>query len=138
MALLAALVFWALANRLLLTSSGPGVTDNRVDFSYAFDVAVNAFFPAFLTLYVGLLPLAALVVRRNWISLLLGNTIFFIAGFQYIYVTYLGYSALPFLARSELFLAPLLPLVVGYLLSLLGLNVARAALEFYFGRPWHA
>ncbi|RSH86715.1 uncharacterized protein EHS24_004986 [Apiotrichum porosum] len=133
-----ALLFWATANRLLVSTTGvSAITDNRVEFAYAFDVAVNSFFPAFLTTYVALLPLAALVVRNNWICLLLGNTLFLIAGFQYIYVTYLGYAALPFVARSELFLAPLLPLFGGYLLSLLGFNIARTTLELYFGQSWH-
>ncbi|CAK9780964.1 unnamed protein product [Cutaneotrichosporon oleaginosum] len=133
-----ALVFWLIANRLMvMTSAHSGITDNRVEFTYAWDVAVNSFFPAFLTLYVGLLPLAALVVKNNWVCLLLGNTLFLIAGFQYIYITYLGYAALPFVARSELFLAPLLPLLGGYLLSLLGFNIVRTALELYFGEPWH-
>lgn len=138
-ALASALVLHQLANRLLLSSgssvSATGVRE-RVEFSYAFDVAVNAFWPLFLTLYVGLLPLAPLVVRRSWGALLLGNSLFLLAATQYVYVVYLGYSALPFVARAELFLAPLLPLGVGWVLSLLGLNVARAALEAYFGRPW--
>lgn len=41
------------------------------------------------------------------------STLFLVAGVQYIYVTYLGYAALPFVVRSELLLAPLLPLFVG-------------------------
>ncbi|EKD00931.1 transport-related protein [Trichosporon asahii var. asahii CBS 8904] len=135
LALLSAFIFYQTANRLLLSTSATGQRE-KVEFAYAFDVAVNAFWPLFLTLYLGLLPLAALVVRRNWGSLFLGNSLFLLALGQYVYVTYLGYSALPFVARAELFLAPLLPLVVGWVLSLLGLNVARWALETYFGRPW--
>lgn len=74
MSLAVALVFWLVANRLLISSSGlSAITDSRVEFTYAFDVAVNSFFPAFLTLYVVLLPLAALVVRNNWICLWLGK-----------------------------------------------------------------
>lgn len=74
MSLAVALVFWLIANRLLVVSSGhSGITDNRVEFTYAFDVAVNSFFPAFLTLYVVLLPLAALAVKQNWVCLLLGK-----------------------------------------------------------------
>lgn len=52
---------------------------------------------------------------------------------QYIYGTYLGLSALPFLARTTLLLAPLLPLGVAYVVSLLGFNVARWVLSLYFG-----
>lgn len=42
-------------------------------------------------------------------------------------------TALPFLIRSELLLAPLLPLFTGYILTLLGFNVSKHALEIYFG-----
>lgn len=41
------------------------------------------------------------------------STLFLIAGVQYVYVMYLGYAALPFVARSELLLAPLLPIFGG-------------------------
>lgn len=42
-------------------------------------------------------------------------------------------AALPFVIRSEVFLMPLLPLFIGYVVSLLGLNVAKHILRFYFG-----
>jgi hypothetical protein len=42
-------------------------------------------------------------------------------------------TALPFLIRTELLLAPLLPLFVGYIVSLLGFNVGRWVLDSYFG-----
>lgn len=53
----------------------------------------------------------------NWVCLWLGNSLYLLASAQYIYITYLGYAALPFLSRTELLLAPLLPLLVGYILS---------------------
>lgn len=40
-------------------------------------------------------------------------------------------TALPFLIRTELLLAPLLPLLVGYIVSLLGFNVGRRVLSAY-------
>lgn len=73
--LLVALLCYTLTNRLLLapTSHAAALLDNRVEFAYAFDVAVNAFFPAFLVLGVGLLPLASVVVGGNWVSLVFGK-----------------------------------------------------------------
>ncbi|KAK4685977.1 hypothetical protein P7C73_g4158, partial [Tremellales sp. Uapishka_1] len=129
------LVLYFISNRLLLSPSAPhsAVSENTVEFTYAFDVAVNSFFPAFLTVYVGLLPLSTVVVRDNWICLWVGNTIFLVAQVQYVYITYLGYAALPFVARSQVLLAPLLPIFGGYLLSLLGFNMAKHALALYFG-----
>lgn len=41
------------------------------------------------------------------------STLFLIAGIQYVYVMYLGFAALPFVARSELLLSPLLPIFGG-------------------------
>ncbi|GFZ47725.1 hypothetical protein JCM24511_05472 [Saitozyma sp. JCM 24511] len=136
---LVATLLYFISNRLLLSPSAPhsAVSENCVEWSYAFDVAVNSFFPAFLTTYVALLPLAAVVVRNNWVSLFFGNTLFLIAQVQWVYVMYLGIAALPFVARSEFLLAPLLPIVGGYLLSLLGFNMPRHALELYFGQAWH-
>ncbi|OXC70453.1 hypothetical protein AYX13_00928 [Cryptococcus neoformans] len=133
-----ATVLYFLSNRLLLAPSVPhaSASDNRVEFAYAFDVAVNSFFPMFLTVYVGLLPLAAVIVRDNWVCLWAGNTLFLIAQVQYVYVTYLGYAALPFVARSQILLSPLLPIFGGYLLSLLGFNTAKHALELYFRQSW--
>ena len=51
---------------------------------------------------------------------------------QYLYVTYLGYNSLPFLIRSELLLFPIVILFAGWIVSLLGLNVARVVLNIYF------
>jgi hypothetical protein len=48
---------------------------------------------------------------------LTGSTLFLIAGIQYWYVMYLGYAALPFVARSEILIAPILPIFVGYVAS---------------------
>lgn len=51
---------------------------------------------------------------------------------QYLYVTYLGYNALPFLIRSELILFPIVILFAGWVVSLLGFNVAKGVLDVYF------
>lgn len=51
---------------------------------------------------------------------------------QYLYVTYLGYNALPFLIRSELLLFPIVVLFAGWVVSLLGFNVAKTVLDVYF------
>jgi hypothetical protein len=49
------------------------------------------------------------------------------------FTNYFTLAALPFLIRSELLLTPLLPLFTGYVVSLLGFNVAKYALSVYFG-----
>jgi hypothetical protein len=69
----AAAVLYIISNRLLLAPSSYSAVDNKVEFAYAFDVAVNSFFPPFLTVYGALLPLAAVVVRNNWVCLFFGK-----------------------------------------------------------------
>lgn len=74
--LITALILYTLSNRLLTTpslSTQIGPSDSRVEFTYAFDVAVNSFFPAFLTVYGGLVVLASVVVKDNWVCLFSGK-----------------------------------------------------------------
>ncbi|KAJ7089206.1 UNC-50 [Mycena belliarum] len=111
----------------------PAPRHDALEWGYTFDTHTNAFFPFYLTLYLAQLFLLPVIRRDNWVCLWLGNTLY-LAGFaQYIYGTYLGLSALPFLAHTTLLLAPLLPLGVAYVVSLLGFNVARWVLSVYFG-----
>ncbi|KAH9930492.1 UNC-50-like protein [Epithele typhae] len=129
-----ATLLWFFSNRVLLSPpshSTPG--DARVEWAYAFDVHTNAFFPFYLSLYLAQLFLVSIILKNNWVCLFISNTLY-LAGFaQYIYGVYLGLNALPFLVRTELLLAPLLPLLTGYIVSLLGFNVAQHVLPLYFG-----
>lgn len=54
---------------------------------YCFDVAANAFFPLFLQLHVAQLFLVPVVTRSAWVCLWLGNTLYFSALTNYVYVT---------------------------------------------------
>lgn len=128
-------VLWFTANSLLLSPpSHSHPADSTVEWAYAFDVHTNAFFPFWLALYVAQLFLLPIVLKDIWICLWVGNTLYLAAFAQYTYGIYLGLNALPFLVRSELLLSPLLPLSVGYVISLLGFNVAKGALRLYFGQ----
>ncbi|KIY63159.1 UNC-50 protein [Cylindrobasidium torrendii FP15055 ss-10] len=129
-----ATVLWFTCNRLLLappTHSTPA--DSSVEWAYAFDVHTNAFFPLYLALYLAQLFLLPVILKDNWVCLWVGNTLYLAAFAQYTYGVYLGLNALPFLARSELLLSPLLPLFTAYVISLLGFNVAKHVLPVYFG-----
>lgn len=124
---------WAISNRFLTHASHTHATDQRVEWPYAFDVHSNSFFPLFLQLYLAQLLLSPVVTRSNWVCLWVGNTLYLSAFTQYVYVTYLGYNALPFLIRSELLLFPIVILFAFYVVSLLGFNVAKGVLGLYFG-----
>ncbi|KAI0360332.1 UNC-50-like protein [Trametes cingulata] len=129
-----ATIIWFFANRVLLSPPSHSTPeDAKVEWAYAFDVHTNAFFPLYLTLYLAQLFLVPIILKTRWICLFISNTLY-LAGFaQYIYGIYLGLNALPFLVRTELLLAPLLPLFTGYIVSLLGFNVAQHVLPLYFG-----
>ncbi|KAA1066499.1 hypothetical protein PGT21_031756 [Puccinia graminis f. sp. tritici] len=125
-------LLWALSNHFFTHSSHTHATDQRVEWQYAFDIHTNSFFPLFLNLYVLQLILAPLVLRHNWVSLWIGNSLYLIAVTQYSYVTYLGYNSLPFLIKSEILLIPILAYTVLYFISLLGFNLASHVLTYYF------
>ncbi|KAI9061610.1 UNC-50-like protein, partial [Trametes sanguinea] len=129
-----ATIIWFFANRVLLSPPSHSTPeDAKVEWAYAFDVHTNAFVPLYLTLYFAQLFLVPIILRSRWICLFVSNTLY-LAGFaQYIYGIYLGLNTLPFLVRTELLLAPLLPLFTGYIISLLGFNVAQHILPLYFG-----
>ncbi|KDN35502.1 hypothetical protein RSAG8_11540, partial [Rhizoctonia solani AG-8 WAC10335] len=124
-------LYRAFSNTLLLSPSQSPPT--KVEWAYTFDVHTNAFFPVFLILHGLQLVLLPVVSRDGWIWLWMGNSVWVVGLTMYIYVTYLGLNALPFLIRTELLLFPLLPLFAAYAVSLLGFNVAKWALQVYFG-----
>lgn len=73
--LITAFIMYTITNRLLLapTSHSSALLDSRVEFAYAFDIAVNAFFPTFLTIGVAMMPLAGVLVKDSWICLFAGK-----------------------------------------------------------------
>jgi len=125
-------LLWAISNHFFTHSSHTHATDQGVEWQYAFDIHTNSFFPLFLNLYVLQLILAPLVLRHNWVSLWIGNSVYLVAVTQYSYVTYLGYNSLPFLIKSEILLIPILLYTVLYFISLLGFNLASQVLTYYF------
>ncbi|KAF8503921.1 UNC-50-like protein [Gautieria morchelliformis] len=131
---IAATFLYFFSNFILLAPPSHATADStRVEWAYAFDVAINAFFPCFLVLGVAQLLLVSIITRDNWVCLWLGNTLYLAASGQYVYGAYLGMSSLPFLIRTELLLFPLLPIFCSYIVSLLGFNVAKTFLNVYFG-----
>ncbi|KAJ8297618.1 hypothetical protein KUTeg_003311 [Tegillarca granosa] len=104
-----------------------------VEWAYAFDVHLNAFFPLLMILHLfQLVFINALIYRGGIFGLLLGNTLWLIAIFYYIYITFLGYSALPFLKNTRTLLFPLMGVVLIYILSLVfGWNFTTGMCDFY-------
>ncbi|KAH8040840.1 hypothetical protein HPB51_013010 [Rhipicephalus microplus] len=116
-----------ISNKYLLK---PTCRTEDVEWGYAFDVHLNAFFPPLVVLHVFQLFFSRLLSHH--ISLLFGNTLWLIALGYYIYITFLGYSALPILKNTHIFLYPLALLFVCYVVTLVcNVNLCEALNDFY-------
>ncbi|KAK9319997.1 UNC-50 family-domain-containing protein [Lipomyces orientalis] len=133
-----ATIGWLLAGRFLRQRSTRGIMsmaqqDNKLEWAYCFDVHCNSFLIIWFSLYVLQFVMLPIIIKDNWFSLLLGNSLYLGAFSYYVVITYLGYSALPFLDHTEMLLFPILAFVVLFLASLFGFNISRHAVKFYFG-----
>ncbi|CAK0899133.1 unnamed protein product, partial [Prorocentrum cordatum] len=95
---------WFVSNKYLRVQSFHGV-EQRLEWMYAFDIHCNSFFPLFLVLYVAHYFLLPFLVGPTLLPALLSNVLYATAICYYAYITSLGYSTLPFLERTELFLS---------------------------------
>eukprot|EP01039_Chlorochromonas_danica_P010100 gene10101-11180_t len=114
--------------------------EQEVEWLYAFDVHVNAFFCSFLITYVLQYFLLPMLLSKSIFSCILSNTLYATATIWYAYITHLGYRTLPFLGNTQVFLwYPIVAVFVLWLFSviivLLGLriNLTRVVMAFHFG-----
>jgi len=81
--------FWAVTNRYLRTNS----LEPDIEWGYAFDVHLNAFFPPLMLLHFIQLFFYNWLISQTWfISRFLGNTFWLLAMGYYVYITFLGYN----------------------------------------------
>ncbi|PAA83171.1 hypothetical protein BOX15_Mlig002281g2, partial [Macrostomum lignano] len=126
-----ATIFWLLANRVYrLPGSAPAL---QVEWAYAFDVHLNAFFPLLVILHLIQLPFLYPVLYHDWfVSSLLGNLFWLVAIVYYLYITFLGYRALSFLRGVNAILYPITLLCIVFLVSvLLRWNFTKLLADFY-------
>ncbi|KAG2492622.1 hypothetical protein HYH03_009038 [Edaphochlamys debaryana] len=126
---------WVITNRFLRKRNlHHHQVEQHVEWLYAFDVHCNSYFPLFLLLYVAQFLLSPLLLWRSFLSSALSCALYVVALGVYHYMNFLGYSALPFLERTEVFLWP-----IGIMLLLLpfavlsGFNPSVFTLSVYFG-----
>ncbi|CAM9420983.1 unnamed protein product [Ectocarpus sp. 4 AP-2014] len=126
-----------IANSRLLQHRSHSV-EQEVEWMYALDIHSNSFFPLFVCLYVVQLLLLPLLVGQSVWSLILANTLYAVAFSVYFYVTHLGYRSLPFLHTTEVFLYPVVGIIMLLLLSIILLpfgirvNATLAMAKLYF------
>ncbi|CAD5120451.1 DgyrCDS9021 [Dimorphilus gyrociliatus] len=122
-----ATIMWFVANNYLL----PEGSKADVEWGYSFDVHLNAFFPLLMILHLFQLPFLAFM-NHNFLSLLFGNTLWLFAIGYYVYISFLGYSALPFLKKTRVILIPMTVAFMFYLISVIvGWNISAALCAFY-------
>nr|SVE93242.1 EOG090X0CST [Moina brachiata] len=128
-----ATAMWFVANKFLMK---PTVRGEDVEWGYAFDVHLNAYFPALIILHVVQLFFYRVLISENWWSAtFVGNTLWLIAVGYYIYINFLGYSSLPILHKTRGLLYPFSALFVIYIISLAcNWNVTHTLINFYHSR----
>jgi hypothetical protein len=121
---------WFVCNNYLRVSSLHGV-EQSIEWLYAFDIHCNSFFPFFLILYVLHYFFLPFLLQPSF-SATVVSAVFYLAAYgYYAYITSLGYSALPFLEKTEVFLYPVTMLVGMIVLLCLG-NVNLSRVSIYF------
>lgn len=128
--ILIATVMWFIGNKYLIRH-GKGEVD--LEWGYAFDVHLNAFFPVLMILHCLQLVFINPLIAKDWfVSVFVGNTFWLIALGYYIYITFLGYNVLPFVKKSIALLSPMILLVVIYIITLATRwNITKGLLYFY-------
>lgn len=131
--LLIATIFWFISNKYMIMAPPRG---QDVEWAYAFDVHLNAFFPLLMILHLfQLVFLGPFINAGYFLGLVFGNTLWLIAIMYYIYNTFLGYSALPFLKNTRIILYPATVVVLVYILSIaLRWNFSKMLCDFYHFR----
>ena len=78
--------------------------------------------------------LSPVLLWRSFVSMVLANVLYMVALSYYHYLSFLGYSALPFLEHTEVFLWPVAAIVLVVPFAVLaGFNPSRFTLNIYFG-----
>jgi len=122
---------WFLTNKLLRVETGHFI-EQSVEWGYSFDVHCNSFVPIVVILYVIQFFFIPVITKDNFLSMFIGNSMYFAAFVYYHYITFLGYTALPFLQHTEVFLYPIGIYGILYILSLFFFNISSFSLSLYF------
>ncbi|XP_054167010.1 protein unc-50 homolog [Oppia nitens] len=128
-----ATLFWFITNKYMRKSE-----TEDIEWGYAFDVHLNAFFPPLVILHVFQLFFYNVLISQDYfIARFFGNTLWLIAVTYYCYITFLGYSCLAFVRHTQTILYPLVPLFLFYLVTIIsGVNICRVIMDFYHYRVY--
>lgn len=126
---------WLVSNHFLRKKNTHQHTvEQHVEWLYAFDIHCNSYFPLFIIMHVLQLLLSPVLLWKSYLSTALSVGLYGLALAYYHYMTFLGYSTLPFLERTEVFLWPVGLIFMSIPFAILGnFNPARFTLSIYFG-----
>ena len=132
MGLIIATLLWYLTNKYCIK---PGIKED-VEWGFAFDIHLNAFFPSLVILHgVQLFIYHWMINSPRFISTFFGNSLWLCALGYYVYITFLGYNSLPFLRNTKRFLYPMGILFLFYLITLaMNWNLSVSLMYFYSNR----
>ncbi|EAA08030.4 protein unc-50 homolog [Anopheles arabiensis] len=130
--MIVATLLWVIANRYFRDRN----SDFDMEWGYAFDVHLNAFFPPLILLHFIQLFFYHPLISRDWfISTFIGNTIWLLALGYYIYITFLGYNVVPSLKNTRIILVTLPLLCLFYVVTLIiGWNLSVSLMYYYHYR----
>ncbi|EEQ40271.1 hypothetical protein EJF18_50431 [Clavispora lusitaniae] len=149
-----ATVSWAVTNALFNNqfslstafSASSRYAVNYIEWGFCFDIHCNSFLIIWAVLYLLQFFLLPLLTSKNFLSLLLGNTLYFGAVGQYFIITFYGFNSLPFVSSASTrgsspgkvfqmaILAGILPLLAlgWFLCNVFRFNVAQVMVHNYF------
>ncbi|EDW68205.1 protein unc-50 homolog [Drosophila novamexicana] len=121
--------FWVVSNRYLRTNN----LEPDIEWGYAFDVHLNAFFPPLMLLHFIQLFFYNWLISQTWfISRFLGNSFWLMGMGYYVYITFLGYNCIPHLKNTRLILIALPIIFLLYLVvTIIGWNATISFVNFY-------
>mmetsp|Transcript_39010 Transcript_39010/g.69889 ORF Transcript_39010/g.69889 Transcript_39010/m.69889 type:complete len:255 (-) Transcript_39010:145-909(-) len=125
---------WFISNRFLRKrQTHSHAVEQHVEWLYAFDVHCNSYFPLFILLYVAQYFLSPFLLWNSFLPAVFSTALYAFAFTVYHYLNFLGYSALPFLEHTEVFLWPVGALLFMIPFSLIsGFNPTIFTLGIYF------
>ncbi|XP_066589700.1 protein unc-50 homolog [Prorops nasuta] len=129
--LIVASVLWFITNHYLRIDK-----TQDVEWGYAFDIHLNAYFPPLVILHIFQLIIYNGVIRDDlFFSCFIGNTFWFIATCYYIYITFLGYANVEILHRPHMILSVLPVLFLTYMAFICSrINITYFVMSYYKNR----
>lgn len=124
-----ATTLWYVTNRFLKPKSMP----QDVEWGFAFDIHLNAFFPPLILLHFLLLIFYhSFLVHDGVMAVVFGNAFWLAAAIYYVYITFLGYNSMQILNKVNLFLMPIPWLIILYLITVYsGYNISSTVFTMY-------